>query len=246
MFSLEIAVFEFFILLKVSFLGSLLTASAGLGGGSLLIAVMASILPAPALIPIHGAVLMGSNGFRFVLTRQHANYGSLLPFALGGFIAFIFGMLSLLKFNFNYTPALVGLFILFTTWFRIPKLNLLHSKIGMLLGGLVTSFLTFFVGATGPLVAAWIGVENKSKLSFTADLSACMTFQHTIKLLLFMVTGFVFFEWISLIIAMIGSGYLGAKIGLRWLQKTSTVTFQRVFKVFLTILALRLIWTSYA
>ncbi|PPR79335.1 MAG: hypothetical protein CFH06_00428, partial [Alphaproteobacteria bacterium MarineAlpha3_Bin5] len=51
---------EFLILCIVSFLGSFITISLGIGGGVLLLSTMAQILPPTTLIPIHGVVQLGS------------------------------------------------------------------------------------------------------------------------------------------------------------------------------------------
>ncbi|MEM8689778.1 MAG: sulfite exporter TauE/SafE family protein, partial [Pseudomonadota bacterium] len=49
------------LLIAVSAVTSFVTASLGLGGGVILLAVMALIVPGPAIIPVHGAVQIGSN-----------------------------------------------------------------------------------------------------------------------------------------------------------------------------------------
>ena len=51
----------FWLLVFISSLTSLLTAIAGAGGGAVLIAILALVLPAQAIIPVHGVVQMGSN-----------------------------------------------------------------------------------------------------------------------------------------------------------------------------------------
>ncbi len=58
---------DFIILCTVSLLASLLTATLGLGGGMLMLASMALYLPPAVLIPLHGAVQLGSNTGRAVL-----------------------------------------------------------------------------------------------------------------------------------------------------------------------------------
>ena len=55
------------ILSSVSFIASLFTASMGLGGGTLVLATMAIILPPTVLIPIHAVIQLGSNGGRVAL-----------------------------------------------------------------------------------------------------------------------------------------------------------------------------------
>lgn len=49
------------LLLGTSFLASLITVAFGIGGGALLLAVMAVTMPPAALIPVHGVVQVGSN-----------------------------------------------------------------------------------------------------------------------------------------------------------------------------------------
>ena len=57
-------------LLAASFAGSFITVVLGIGGGALLLAIMASFLPAAALIPVHGVVQFGSNSTRAALLRD--------------------------------------------------------------------------------------------------------------------------------------------------------------------------------
>ena len=54
-----------------------------LWGGVLLLAIMAGIVPAAALIPVHGLVQLGSNGNRALMTRRHIDWPLLRRFALG-------------------------------------------------------------------------------------------------------------------------------------------------------------------
>ena len=48
-------------LMGISFLGSFITAAFGIGGGVVVLAVLATLLPPAALIPVHGVVQFGSN-----------------------------------------------------------------------------------------------------------------------------------------------------------------------------------------
>lgn len=54
----------------VSFVGSLIAASLGLGGGLLVLATMTLFLSPAVLIPVHAVVQIGSNGFRAFLMRR--------------------------------------------------------------------------------------------------------------------------------------------------------------------------------
>ena len=71
------------LLIAVSAATSFLAAALGLGGGVVLLAVMAMILPAQALIPVHGLVQLGSNSGRALIMLRHVERSVLLPFLLG-------------------------------------------------------------------------------------------------------------------------------------------------------------------
>jgi len=58
-------------LITLSTFTSAITAAFGLGGGSLLIAVMSLFMPAAIVVPVHGAVQLGSNGGRAFLRRKY-------------------------------------------------------------------------------------------------------------------------------------------------------------------------------
>ena len=70
------------ILVGFSFLGSFITMALGIGGGVLLLAVMASLMPAVALIPIHGVIQLGSNAFRSATLITHVSWPPVMWFSL--------------------------------------------------------------------------------------------------------------------------------------------------------------------
>ncbi len=76
----------FFVLCGVSFLGSLIAGALGLGGGVLVLATMANLLPPMALVPIHGVVQLGSNLSRAVLSWRQTMMSIVTPFLLGSII----------------------------------------------------------------------------------------------------------------------------------------------------------------
>ena len=59
------------LLIVASFFTSLITASLGIGGGVLLLAILASTLPITALIPVHGLVQLGSTWFISALKHEY-------------------------------------------------------------------------------------------------------------------------------------------------------------------------------
>lgn len=237
--SLSVALF----LLACSALTSMITASLGAGGGVLLLVLMASWLPPAAIIPVHGMIQLGSNGGRAVLTRRQIDWSVIAAFAPGVVAGALLGAWLLVDLPATVWQLTIALFVLFLCWGpSLPKAS--FGPAGIFLASGLTSFVSLFVGATGPLVAAFIKQIHRDRFTTVATFAAAMTLQHAPKALVFTVAGFVFPAWLPFILAMIACGFAGTWLGLHVLRSLSNRWFHRIFNVVLTALALRLVWQA--
>lgn len=233
-------------LVAVSFVASLLTAAMGLGGGLLMVAVLAGALPPAALIPVHGVVQLGSNLGRAVLLRDHVRRGILLWFALGA--AFGVGLGAGVAVNLP-RPALltvVAVFILASTW--APRLGSRPvPERGFVAVGAATAFVSMFVGATGPFLAPFLAPERLGDRQATvATLAACMSLKHGLKVAAFAAAGFAFLPWLPFVAATVASGLLGTLAGRAIVVRLPERIFRIAFRTLLTALALRILWQALA
>ena len=67
----ELSSWVFIALCVVSFFTSLISAAFGLGGGVMLVTIMALLLNPLAVIPIHAVIQMNSNLFRAIMMWSH-------------------------------------------------------------------------------------------------------------------------------------------------------------------------------
>lgn len=223
---------------------SFITAAMGIGGGVLLLAILATVLPVTALIPVHGLVQLGSNAHRAFLTHQHIDKPMVLSFSLGALIGAILASFVVVQLSLFVIQLSVALFILFMVWGPKPARHQLSQK-GLFLAGAGTTFGSMFVGATGPLVAAVVHRHSDEKFAATANFASCMCFQHLLKVMVFSFVGFAFWEWLPVIALMIAGGSLGTWVGLRALNRIPTQYFSWIFKTVITLLAIRLLWQAY-
>ena len=70
-------------LIIFSYFTSAVTVTFGIGGGVMMLMAMASILPVSIVIPVHGAVQMGSNGGRAIMMGSHLDWSIFKYFVLG-------------------------------------------------------------------------------------------------------------------------------------------------------------------
>lgn len=231
-------------LIVISALTSAITASLGIGGGVLLLAVMAVVLPPAAIVPVHGMVQLGSNAGRAAMTLRHINFRMIALFAPGALLGAWLGSLFLVDLPLSLIQLCIACFILLLCWGPpIPKVA--TGPVGTLLAAGLTTFISLFVGATGPLVAAFVKQQQQGeRFSTVATFATAMCLQHAPKAIIYGAAGFVFADWLGLILLMIAAGTLGTWAGLHMLKHLTDQRFTLIFNVLLTLLALRLIWQS--
>jgi uncharacterized membrane protein YfcA len=231
------------LLIIISMLTSAFTAAVGVGGGLLMIMVMAQVMPAAAIIPIHGMVQLGSNVGRTALTWQHIDRLTIAAFLPGVVVGAFAAIWLLIHLPPGMLELCIAAFVIYSCWGPpLPKHAL--GTTGTVIAGAVTTLLSSFVGASGPMVSAFIKQGQANRLNKVATFSACMSLQHLTKVFVFGLAGFVFHDWLGLLFAMIAFGFFGTWIGVRLLHYLSEYRFNALFKWVLTVLALRLLWMS--
>ena len=226
------------LLLGVSFAGGVISAATGVGGGLLMLAVLASTVPPTAVIPIHGVVQIGANlGRVMVLFRNIA--WSVVPGFLGGAVigASIGGVTVV-----NIPPPLIkialGLFILWAVLGRPPAFLSRHGWVS----GLISTFLTMFFGASAPFVLVYLRTLGLGRMEQVGTHATLMTLQHLLKTMVFGFLGFAFGPWLGLVAGLFVTGLLGTLIGRMLLGRMSDKRFGKIVSVVLLLLAARLIW----
>jgi len=231
-----IAVFLVF----MSFVTSFITAAFGIGGGAIILAILAVTIPASALIPIHGLVQLGSNAGRVGLMIKDVVWRPILPFIIGSLIGASLGGVVAVQIPTAIVQVAVGLFIVFVVLVKMPPIAMRY----VVAGGLFSSFMTMFFGATGNFIAAMVKSMRLDPLPHVATHSVMMTIQHMIKVVVFGIIGFNFAEFLPLVGAMLVSGFAGTFIGKQFLAKSGQAYFKPILNGILLLVAGHLIWTG--
>ena len=238
---MPVLITEFLLLGVFASITSLLTAVAGLGGGMLLLALMAQLFAPAILIPLHGIAQVFSNANRGIIHRKSLEWTYLRPFVAGSVIG-AFAFVPLIVFVDATLGALaLGLFILFVTWF--PQwFNV--SRLPYILSGALTSGLGVLFGATGPLAMSAHPKANWTKAQIVGNHGAAMAFQPGIKVVAYLVAGVRLYDYIGHIAVLFAGAWLGTFLGTKILNKFSDERFKTMLKWVLTALALRLIFSN--
>jgi uncharacterized protein len=226
-------------LMALSFVTSLITATFSLGGGSLMIAAMALVLPPAVVVPVHGCVQLGSNIGRAWVQRAHIQWRYLLWISLGALVGSVVGGRLAFSLPAQWFTLAIGAFVLVTTWLPTPRV-LTQSRAVQFVGGSVVSAVGMVVGAAGPLLAAFVrGIADRREL--VATHAMLNSLQHAIKIVVFAALGFAFRDYIAMVLLMVGTGFVGTSVGSRLLTRVPERVFRLTFRLLLSAIALGLI-----
>lgn len=208
----------------------------------MLIVLLMFTAPAIAL-PVHAVIQTGSNLGRAWLMRSHIMFDIFKWILPGVLIGVLLASTVFMAVPDRQLKIVLALFILWSVW--TPKLRVRPIGNPTYLGvGAVGSFFGMFLGATGPLLAAFLTPERYGRFRTVSTHASCMTLQHLIRVIAFGFLGFQYTEWIPLLIALLISGFAGTWLGAALLKIVPEQTFRWVFKVTLSALALRLLYKA--
>lgn len=223
-----------------SFAGSFVTIAFGLGGGGLVLAIMASLMPPAALIPVHGVVQFGSNAGRAVLMLRHLHRPALGSFLAGAVIGTLLASRVVVTLPTAAVQIGVGAFLIWTLFARAPAW--MHRWPA--LTGAVTAALSMGFGASGPFVTAYLKSLALGRHAHVATLAVLQTLLHLMKVLAFGALGFAFAPWAPFLAAMIACGLAGTWAGGKVLNHLTDARFKQALDAILLLLALQLIWSG--
>jgi uncharacterized membrane protein YfcA len=221
-----------------SIITSAITAITGMGGGVLLLAILPSVLPAKAVIPVHGAAQLSSNFSRFILDVKNTCVKPVLLFTAGSVFGAYFGTFLLAKIDLEMIPLFVSLFIISIIWLPVNKLlNLIPGKYFSL--GIVQTAISLYVGATGPLSTSVLISDKYSSSQVIVSNAAINTVQNIMKLTVFFVLGFAFSDYYLHILAMMVCTTLGSYLGSKVRKRFNEQLVKMVLKVVITLFCIK-------
>ena len=229
---------------------SVLSAVVGMAGGLTLLTVMLVFFEPLVAVPLHGVVQLVSNGSRSTIHRRHLRWDIVLPYAVLLLPMSFAGLWLARALPAEATRAAIGAFVLVATW--APRALLLGrhpedvdpGRRFFVLGGVV-GFLNPTIGATGPLIAPFFLRMGLDRFALVGTKAACQALGHVAKIFAFGVAGFVYGEYLMLLVLLGTLVTAGTWLGTRILGHVSERVFTLLYQVVLSALALRLLYSAF-
>jgi uncharacterized membrane protein YfcA len=222
--------------------GSAISGLAGLGGGALLIAVMASVLDPLVVIPVHGAVQVASNLSRALALLGRvcwpivARYAPLLVIGVWLGVQLYRGTDAPW-----FKPAVGGFIAVSLAWEHFRPKRLPLPRWVFVPAGLAGGLLTIVVGAAGPFVAVFFLRDDLDRREVVATQAVLQMLGHLLKIPAFLSIGFDYRAQLGTIVPLVACAVLGTMAGTRLLARLPERTFRRIFRAVLALLAARLL-----
>tara|TARA_B100001142_G_scaffold70355_1_gene70666 strand:- start:5694 stop:6440 length:747 start_codon:yes stop_codon:yes gene_type:complete len=244
---------DIIILILAAFITSSISAVLGMGGGIILLGIMAIIIPEGyKVIALHGMVQLFSNSTRTYVFRQYIKKNLIKQFFSGALIGVLLSIIIIIMLinYFNVGSAneikvevlkpFIGFFIVWYLFLKGPKKE---RKINSFIPvGLIAGLSSIFIGAVGPLIAPFFLRKDLNKEHIIANKAASQMITHFTKIPLFI----YFFNMnykseLNVLLPLIIAVYLGTNFGKKILSFIPEKLFKKLFKITLFIIAIRLI-----
>lgn len=239
----DVGIWLFLALTVASFATNYMGLVFGTAGGLLLLVIMASFFPPAVLVPLHTIVQLCSGGTRVLIMWDWVLKGTLMPFAAGSLLGAVLGASIFVSLPGGILMGMLALFVITVTWMpSLGQIGSLGKRFAFL--GFLATFLGVFVSATGTLVGPFVAAASPDRRNHAATLAALMSITHTAKFGAFLVVGFALGAYVPLMAAMIAGGMFGNWVGERSLHRVKEEWFRIIFKVCMTLMAMRLLWIA--
>ncbi len=227
------------LLVGAVFLVAVGTATLGSTGG-LLLAILATALPPPLVVPVHAVVEGARAGFLWAQLRRRVSTQIVVAAGAGAFVGIGLAASFVRVVPDHAHAVLIGAYLVWACWWPAPDPGQRFPYRLPLMGGL-TGACSVFVGETGPQLRPFIADEPVDPALVPASVTAATAVQHGLKVVAFVLVGVAYLPLVPLLAAMIAAGLLGTVLGERLGLRLPTRLVSLGIRLVVSALAIRLV-----
>ncbi|PSL19733.1 sulfite exporter TauE/SafE family protein [Shimia abyssi] len=230
----------FVVITLASLIASFVNAAFATGGVYILLIASVSVLPISAAVPLQSAFAAGSLSARIYYFWRHIDWRIVRTFVVGCLFGVYFGTRTFVVLPDAVISTALGCVLLVLIWLPKGRINI-PLRHPFFLVGVTHSFLGAMFGVGGVLQPLLLRTDLL-KLQVTGTLAACLLTLDVMKVTGYVSFGFSYFDYIPHIIGATLAGFVGTSLGKRATHHVSETLFRRVFRILVSLIALRLIY----
>jgi uncharacterized protein len=232
----------FAVLVAGSFVAAAFNAAFSAGGAMIILAITTTVLPMSAVVPLHSGLLVGSTIGRTWLFREFIDRKIVLPFIVGSFFGAALGAKAYVSMSDSVIGIAIGVVMLVAIW--LPKVSWRPKlKHPWTIVGFVHSLLSTMF-AYGALLHAIILHTGLNRRQVVGTLAGCLTGMAVFKISGYVFFGFDYGPYLLMLACAILASFLGTSLGKRLSEKLPEEQFRLVYRILITVTALRLLYTA--
>ena len=212
------------------------------GGALIILAITSTVLPIQAIVPIHSTLLIGSTATRVLFFWEHIDWRIAGPFLVGSLFGALIGARVYIELPEALIAAAISVLMLVALW--LPKVTwrprIRHPWI--IVGFIHTLISTMF--AYGALLHSVILHTNLKRQQIVGTMAGGLTGMGIFKIAGYVFYGFDYSPYLVTIAAAVGVSFLGTAVGKMLGSRLSEDKFRLIYRVLITITALRLLYAG--
>ena len=231
-----------YVIVLGSFLAAVCNAAFSNGGAMIILAITSTVLPVAAIVPIHSTLLIGSTTSRAIVFRQHIDWSLAGPFLAGSVIAVAIAARIYVELPETIIAAAIGVVMLIAIWLPDvgwrPRIRHPWAIVGFIHSFLSTLF------AYGALLHAVILHTDLKRRQVVGTMAASLTGMGVFKIIGYSFHGFDYMPYLWIILFATLAAFVGTWVGKLLIEKISEAVFRSVFRLLVTVSALRMLYMA--
>ena len=232
--------FEIIIITLGCFIAAFINAAFATGGVYIMLAFVSSVLPLTLTITLLPVLALPSLFARVCMFWQHIHWKIVKAFVIGSAIGVFIGGQIFVTLGESYISILIACLILFLTWWPQISLNIPQSNTFLFVGAIHSFIGTLF--GIGGLLQPTVLRTSLHRTEVTGTLAACLFTMDIFKISSYVSNGVSYSPHLTAIFAAVIAGFTGAWLGKRTSIAISQDMFRIVFKVIISLVAIKLLY----
>jgi uncharacterized membrane protein YfcA len=232
----------FVIIVAGSFVAAVVNAAFAAGGALIVLAITTTVLPVHAVVPIHSCLLIGSTVSRVYYFREFINWSIAGPFLVGSAFGALIGSGLYVELPEVLLATAISILMLVSVW--MPRLSwqptIRHPW--AIVGFLHTLFSTLF--AFGAVLQSVILHTRLERREILGTMAGGLTGMGIFKIAGYVYYGFDYSPYLLTIVAAIFVSFVGTWAGKLLVDKIPEDIFRLGFRVLITVIAVRLLYSA--
>ena len=234
----------FIVIVAGSFVASVFNAAFSAGGALIILAITSTVLPIQAIVPVHSTLLIGSTVTRIMFFWHAIDWSIVRPFLVGSLIGALLGARIYIGLPEAIIATAISVLMLVAIW--LPKVSwrprIRHPW--AIVGFVHTLVSTLF--AYGALLHSVILHTNLRRQQIVGTMAGALAGMSVFKIAGYAYYGFDYSPYLAVITAAVAVSFAGTAIGKRMGDKLPEDKFRFVYRVLITVTALRLLYAGLA